>query len=151
MEIKRFQSLNKMKDINDLQLVWKKHKSGANQTERDFLDFVIDGIFLSEKFGDVVSGIGCFHQSESEKVIRRLLLEEPADLLNNRRSLYVCPECGDLGCGAVSIFIEQKENKIIWRDFAHEYNYSNDIIEYEEIDSFIFDKKEYEKVLICAL
>lgn len=137
--------------MNKLQLKWKKRKGGIGQSERDFLDFVINDVFLSEKFGDVVSGIGCFRQSESEKTIRRILLEEPADFPNNRRSLYICPECGDLGCGAVSIIIEQRENKIIWRDFGYENNYSNDIMEYEKIGSFIFDKKEYEKVLTRAL
>lgn len=133
--------------MNTLRLEWKKREGNFAQTERNFLDFVIDDISLSEYLGDLVSGIGCFNQQETNKIIHRLLLKEPADFPDNRRSLYVCPECGDLGCGAISAVIEQSENEIIWRDFALEYNYSDDLTEYPVLGPYFFDKKSYEQVL----
>ena len=137
--------------MHTLQLKWKRREGGNNWTERDYLDVVIDNISLSKGFGDLISCIGWALPSENEKAIRLLLLEEPADFPNNRRSLYVCPECGDLGCGAISIVIEQKENRIIWRNFALEYNYSDDLTEHKDLGPFIFEKTDYEKVLRSAL
>jgi hypothetical protein len=85
--------------MNELKLKWRKRDGGKNRTVRDYLDFEVDGICLSTKFGDMVSCLGWAVSDWNDKAVRRLLLEEPADFENNRRSLYVCPECGDLGCG----------------------------------------------------
>lgn len=137
--------------MNKLTFEWKKRNISENQTERDFLDFIIDSIPLSEQFGDFISGIGCFSPVESKRVINKFLLKEDAEFPNNRRSLYICPECGDLGCGAVSIFIERDENKIIWKDFAYENNYSDDLNEYEWIGPYIFDWQEYQEQLLNLL
>jgi hypothetical protein len=41
-----------------------------------------------------------FVESETLKAVDRLLLMSDADFPNDRRSLFVCAECGDLGCGA---------------------------------------------------
>jgi hypothetical protein len=125
----------------------KRREGDNNRTQRDYLDFVIDNIPLSERFGDLISCVGWGLPSENEKNVRRLLLEVSADFLNNRRSLYVCPECGDLSCGAISVVIEETENQIVWRNFAFEYDYNDDITEYSKIGPYIFDKKNYERVL----
>jgi hypothetical protein len=77
------------------------------------------------------------------------LLNEPADFPNDRRSLYVCPECGDLGCGALSAVIENVDNQIIWRDFGYQNNYE-DIVHldsYRDIGPFVFEAAEYESVI----
>jgi len=138
--------------MNSLQLKWKRREGGGGKTQRDYLDFVIDDVSLSEKFGDNISCFGWTVPSENEKAVRRLLLEEPADFPNNRRSLYVCAECGDLGCGAVSLIIEKIGDQITWRDFAYQNNYLDDLIkEYQDLGPFVFDKTDYEKVLKSAL
>ena len=91
--------------------------------------------------------------NENAKTARRLLLEEPADLPDNRRTLYICPECGDIGCGVVSLVIERVDKKIIWRDFGYENNYEGVVrVEgFEEIGPFAFDPDEYEKVIRQAV
>src|SRR5271167_2896452 len=86
---------------------YAKFGNGNTQSERNYLDFVIDGIPLSERIAhagyDLVSvATKEWTQSERQRSLRRLLLEEPADFPNDRRSLMVCGECGDLGCGAIS-------------------------------------------------
>jgi hypothetical protein len=139
---------------NSLQLSPKRRPGGIGVTERDYLDFVIDGLSMSEHLGgDRVSCLGWFVAPENARAVRRLLLDEPADFPNDRRSLYVCPECGDLGCGAVSVVIESVENQIVWRDFGYENNYENIVRSdsYRNLGPFVFDAAEYERVIRGAL
>jgi hypothetical protein len=144
-EIKRF--LLVKFDMNELNLKWRKREGGNNRTERDYLDFEVDGIGLSTKFGDMVSCLGWAMSDWNDKAVRRLLLEESADFENNRRSLYVCPECGDLGCGAVSIIVDYIDECVIWKDFAYQNNYSDDLTPYDGIGTFVFEKIKYEILL----
>lgn len=60
----------------------------------------------------------------------------------DRILLYVCSDCGDISCGALSAKIDFTENKIIWSDFAYEN--SIEIVErYPEVGPFEFSKEEY--------
>jgi hypothetical protein len=138
-----------MEEVSKLRLEWKRREGGGGRTQRDFLDFIVDGQPLSELVGDQVSCLGWFVPKENAKAARRLLLKEPADLPNNRRTLYVCPECGDIGCGVVSLVVERAGDKIIWRDFGYENNYEG-IIHAEGfagVGPFRFDRAEYEEAL----
>jgi hypothetical protein len=108
---------------------------------------------LSEKIsGDLASCLGWSVPAENTKSARRLLLEEPADLPDNRRSLYVCPECGELECGAITAVIERKGDRIIWRDFSFQSNSDNvtPIRGHRDI-SFAFDRAQYNQALKGAL
>lgn len=86
-------------------------------------------------------------------VIRRLLMVEPGDLPGGRVSLYICPECGDIGCGAITVRIERRGLEIIWSDFGYENNYENNV----ELESFCsigpfhFDLNTYESKLRALL
>ncbi|MER6912152.1 oxidoreductase [Streptomyces sp. NPDC000594] len=95
--------------------------AGACHLPRDFLDFIVNGrplLFrLSE--GDAVSPLA----SDVPPAIPpgqacRLLPENPALLDGGRRVIYACPECGALGCGAVTAVVERAGPDVIWRDFA---------------------------------
>ena len=134
---------------SSLRLEWKRRGGGDGRTQRDFLDFIVDGQSLSSVVGDQISCLGWFVPGENAKAVRTLLLEEPADLPDNRRSLYVCPECGDIGCGVVSLVIERVDKQIIWRDFGYENNYDAVVHfeGFEEIGPFAFNADEYEKVI----
>ena len=64
----------------------------------------------------------------------------------------MCPECGDLGCGAVTVVIERSGDKIIWRDFGFESN-SDEVTPirgYRDI-TFVFDRAQYNQALKGAL
>lgn len=136
-----------------LKLEWKRREGGGGKTQRDYLDFIVDGQPLSEKIGgDLASCLGWFVPAENIKSVNRLLLKEPADLPNNRRSLYVCAECGDLECGAVTAVIERSGDKIIWRDFGFQSN-ADDVTPirgYRDI-SFAFERAQYNQALKGAL
>jgi hypothetical protein len=55
--------------------------------------------------------------------VDRLLLTSEADFPNERRSLFVCAECGDLGCGAVTLSVTRVGGKVVWSDFGYENTY----------------------------
>jgi hypothetical protein len=146
--------LNGMKEESKLKLEWKRREGGNGRTQRDYLDIVVNGKPLSEMVGgDMASCLGWFVPEENAKAVRRLLLEEAADLPNKRHTLYVCPECGDIGCGAVSLVVEQVEDKIIWRDFGYENNYEEVVHTegYEDVGPFVFSRAEYEQAIKKAL
>lgn len=143
-----------MSEVSQLKLEWKSRKGGGGRTPLDYLDIIIDGQPLSAVIcNDMVSCLGWFIPTENAKAVRRLLLEEVADLPNNRYSLYVCPECGDLGCGAVSLVVEQSGDQVIWRDFGYENNYEEEVRTegYEKLGPFVFERTEYTRAIRKAL
>jgi hypothetical protein len=93
-----------------------QYADGASKSERHFLDFVVDGQSLWEalaKRHDMVSVL-CVEYAEKDtaNAISRLLLSEKADFPNGRRSFFVCSECGDLGCGAITALVEREGETI---------------------------------------
>ena len=143
-----------MKKTHSLQLRPKTRDGGMGVTPREFLDFVVDGQALSERIGgDLVSCLGWLMTAENTRAVHRLLREEPPDFPNDRRSLYICPECGDLGCGAVSVVIEKTGNTVVWRDFGYQNNYEDTVnfAAYADLGSFVFERTEYENVIRRAL
>ena len=56
--------------------------------------------------------------------------------------LYVCADCGDISCGALSAKIEFTDEKVIWSDFAYE-NAIEIVERYPEIGPFEFSRMEY--------
>lgn len=120
----------------------------ATKTQRDFFDIVVDEVSiwsLVQKHGlDYISCLQIPSARETRHAIARLLLQSPPDAPSNRYSLYICPECGDLGCGALTVSIESLENKFIWRDFGFQNNYDDEInLLSGEIGPFTFRKEEY--------
>ena len=142
----------KSMETSNLELKWKKREGGSGRTPREFLDFVIDGESLSEKIGgDLVSCLGWFDPKENEKAVNRIMLKADSELSDNRYLLYVCPECGDISCGAVTAVIERIDDNIIWRDFGFQNDYEGNIKLIKEVDKFVFDRAHYRNVLRSAL
>jgi len=89
------------------------------QTPQRFLDYILDGESLYESHGrDLISCLGWFVPDEDERAAQRLLLNGAPDI-ENRVSIYVCGECGDVFCGALTAIIEQHGEEIVWREIAH--------------------------------
>lgn len=134
-----------------------KFSDGAYKSERHFLDFVVNGTSLWERVGkrhDMVTVL-CreFAIDETRKAVHRLLLKEKADFPDDRRSLFICSECGDLGCGAISLIVMKEGNSIIWKAFGYENTYERDVklIDYAEVGPFAFDAVPYELLLLEAI
>ncbi len=139
---------------SSIKLEWKKRTGGGGRTERDFLDFVIDGQSLHDQIGaDKVSCLGWFVPDQNGKAVQRLLRKEAADFPNDRTSLFVCGECGDLDCGAISITIERKGDRIFWREFGYENSYDDKVLfeDFGDLGPFAFDAREYYKAINSGL
>ena len=62
--------------------------------------------------------------------------------------LYICPECADIGCGAVTLSVQREAGAIIWKEFGIENNYE-DVVHtegFEDIGPFTFDGRQYHKL-----
>jgi hypothetical protein len=135
-----------------------KFPNGTTQAERNYVDFIIGGESISERAisagYDLVSVFTReWMREEREKSLRRLLLTDPADFPNNRRSLLVCGECGDLGGGAVSIVVDLSGDRATWREFGYENSYEEEVHfeKLKELGPFRFDLREYENALAGAM
>jgi hypothetical protein len=139
--------------LSVLSLRWGRRKAGKYVTGRSYLDFVIDGRSLYKRLDspDAVTLLGWLEPDQHEAVISELLLLKPTALAENRRELYVCPECGDIGCGSITAVVTKHGDRVIWSDFAHYVNYTDDGATdhamsrkgYEHIGPFAFDAKAY--------
>jgi hypothetical protein len=128
------------------------------KTERKFLDFVLDGVSLYDSVAserDLASTLWIDPPVPNEilKSARRLLLLEPGDLPSGRVSLYTCPECGDLGCGGITVSILRRNGDIVWCDFGYENNYEEGpyLEPFRSLGPFHFARLSYEARLAPLL
>ena len=128
-------------------------KNGSSKTERQYIDFVVSGQSLGQIFGlpdsDLIGVFGWSDNKDYEnKQIDEFLGFESPELKTGRIPFYVCPECGDIGCGAITAKIEFSDNHVIWKDFGYENDYSEpDLNDYKEIGPFKFKKDDYFRIL----
>jgi hypothetical protein len=144
-------------ELTPLVRVGEQFPGGTFKSERHFLDFIVNGQSLWEALGkrhDMVS-ILCAEYStdETAKSIGRLLLREKAALPNDRRSLFVCSECGDLGCGSITVAIDKQGETITWNTFGYENTYEDKIWleDYCSIGPFTFNGALYESTLLQGM
>ena len=66
--------------------------------------------------------------------------------------LYSCPECGDLGCGAVTVNLTVESDRVVWSDWGWQTNYEPgvDRTRLHGIPTMAFERTEYERVLANA-
>lgn len=101
-----------MAEVVRLELVWSEREA------RSFLGVWVDGRALPEAQGqDLVSCLGWFAPEEDRRAAGRLLGEVAPDV-EDRVAVYVCPECGDVLCGALTARITHSEREVVWTDFA---------------------------------
>jgi hypothetical protein len=60
----------------------------------------------------------------------QLLGMEDPPLPDGRTPLYLCAECGGLGCGAVTAVIERDDDSVAWRSLGHQTDYDS-FVDYE--------------------
>ena len=138
--------------FSKLELVWRTRKGGGGGSQRDYLDFVIDGNSLIDllKPGDNVGCLGWLSPEIEQKIVDELSTKRLSELGNNRYPIYICPECGDLGCGAITVEIEKRGTSFIWKNFGYENDYEKKINKlefYKNIGPFEIEESEYLNVL----
>jgi hypothetical protein len=131
--------------------------SSGTKQPRTSVNFTIDGSALLDKLvqldGDHVDFMGSFVRGFDEENIRKseqFLGISAADTLDGRVLLYVCPECGDIGCGAYAAKITVSDEKVVWSDFAYENGYepANTL---GAIAPFTFALRDYVQIIDAAL
>ena len=83
--------------------------------------------------------------------VRRLLGEAEPDAPDGRVTVYVCAECGDLGCGAITVVIERDNGAVRWRDWGYQKNYEEGFVAFDGPRMVTFDAAQYDAVLRQAL
>jgi hypothetical protein len=87
---------------------------------RRFFDFLVDGVSLQDECAargcDEIGCLGWGGEALLAQDRARLQGEATGDFSDGRVSILVCAECGDLGCGAVSVRIRRDGQTIFWDD-----------------------------------
>ncbi|MDA9496872.1 hypothetical protein [Bradyrhizobium sp. CCBAU 11357] len=140
-----------MSDLLELVVL---HRSGCGspaKTERYTFDFVVSGQSLFAATGAAsfdLSGCLSVPQREPELALRindrlaRLLTSAVPIGGNERVALFVCPECGDLACGAITAIVSRSDGIVRWSDFAYE-NGDDSETKLSKVGPFAFDWISY--------
>ncbi len=131
-----------------LEIRWQNCVVDGVQTAQRFLDFVINGQSLYEKFDGLISPLGWGPIEENRNAVARFLCEAEPDFPNNRTSVYICQVCGGLDCGAISVVIERAGDHIIWRDIGYQNTYDDvvNLEDYRGLGPYMFDISKYSEV-----
>lgn len=133
------------------------HRPGGLGTSEQFSsDFTVDGgsllqtlVSAMESHADYVS---CFVRGFDEfNTLSRdqLLVRTPPATESGRIALYVCPECFDLGCGAITVRVSRSAQGYTWSDFAYENGWEDEC-PLEEVGPFLFEGTQYEQAIRAA-
>jgi hypothetical protein len=103
--------------------------------------------------GDLSSCLSTDLAAFPEDAVLQLLGRAPAELPGGRLALYVCPECGDLACGAVTVSMESTRDDVVWRDPGHQSTAEPDkyFELFEGLGPFRFARSQYEAALVPLL
>lgn len=121
-----------------------------------YLDFVIDGRSLADHlvpqgqppldFIPPFGWRGDRGRTLAAAAATRLVRKAPPDLPTGRYSLLVCPECADLGCGAVTARIDRQHDVIRWYSFGFETDAAPehlDLASFVQAPAFTFRADQY--------
>jgi hypothetical protein len=100
--------------------------------ERYTFDFVVNGESLFKATQASNSDMcGSLSDPRFERDVARRFNNRIANMLTSdvpvsgghRVALFVCPECGDLACGAITVLVSRNDLVVQWSDFAYENGY----------------------------
>ena len=132
--------------LKELSLIWTSHPNKI-YSGRKYLDFIISGQslreYLESKNKSNVTPFGFFPSVEEQKrALREFKFQEKTQLKDNRVELYLCEDCGDIGCGSVTAEIKDLGDKIIWRKFAFQSN-PDEISQLLDVEQIEFERQNY--------
>jgi hypothetical protein len=133
-------------------LTFKKQiiKMASPLEEKHYFEIVVSGQTLSQilglKPGNLITPFGWGVNDQYEKTLVQIFtFRKKSDLESGRVMLYVCPACGDIGCGAITCNIIDKGDKIIWSNFDFENGDDGVTAEYKHIEPIVFSRQNYFK------
>jgi len=95
-------------------------------------DFVVNGVSLFKVTqASRFDMCGCLSDPRFEpelanrcnNTMAAMLTSDPPVGGARRVALFVCPECGDFACGAVTVLVSRSDLGIKWSDFEYENEY----------------------------
>ncbi|KWX74234.1 hypothetical protein SAMN05216191_10489 [Paenibacillus jilunlii] len=113
-----------------------------------FADIIIDGNSLYQKLKkyDLVPALGWGSEEHQRLMIEYFLLKSPFELMYHRYPILVCPWCGDLECGYISVSIGKESDIVEWSNF--QVTGSNNKL---EIGPYYFKWDNYKYAIESAL
>ena len=125
-----------------------KNQIRSNRTPRDYFDFFVSGkslkTILNIEKADYITLFGWVPNQEYDRhILNVFTLKEQSQIKSGRVMIYVCPECGDIDCGAITAIIKDTGDNIIWSDFCHETDYEGIMETYDQIEPIEFDRESY--------
>jgi len=137
-----------MDAISTLSLRSRRKPGSSFGPSARYFDFVVDGVSLEDSLrAGAEHRVGVLGWGHIEAdVARQLLLLDPAPGAGDRHLVYVCSQCGDLGCGADTVEIVREGDFIVWRGFAFENGYDPDMTDfdtYRAVGPFRFGAAQY--------
>lgn len=140
-----------MSDQLELVVLHRRAGDSPAKRERHTFDFVVNAQSLFAVTGAASFDLsGCFSVPEREpdralrlndRLARRLTSAVPIGG-SDRVALYVCPECGDLACGAITALVSRSDGIVRWSDFAYE-NGDDSETRLPTVGPFAFDWTSY--------
>lgn len=141
-----------MPDVAILTLRQANRAGNTGKTARTYLDFFVSDRRLLDLLGwpeaDYITPLGWGLVESKTNAVAELLRKRKPSLATGRYQLYICPECGDIGCGALTARVEREGDFIVWRDFGFENNYEEPrLSEFTGITPLYFAAAAYWQVL----
>ncbi len=91
---------------------------------------------------DSISPLGWTTDEFALHHVERLLLRREPELISGRRELLVCPQCADLGCGCISVKVEEQGDFYVWSDFGYENDYEEESLCLIKMSKMVFRKTD---------
>jgi hypothetical protein len=141
-----------MSDVLDFALL--HHAGSSPARSRSSFDFLINGQSLRAKIAgyDLCGRLSSeLSRSQNLQTVEVLTGERPADLGDDRIILMVCPECGDIGCGAFTCRLSREDQAYVWSDFAFENDYDRegaDRASFRDFGPYVFAPVQYRDALL---
>jgi hypothetical protein len=122
-------------------------KKDMNDVSGQYWEYYVSGQSLKEYLGisdnNEVSPFGWFNNKQSQKEsLQQIRMQIRSELINRRVMLYICAACGDIGCGAFTVKIEDKGDIIVWKDFAYTRD-KEEVGELIDVPPLEFDRQVY--------
>jgi hypothetical protein len=137
-------------EMKTLQFNDAVRQGSSNQQERHYRDFVVSNqslrFILGLEKADLISPFGWAENKDYERrILKVFTLRQKSDLATGRVMFYVCPECGDIDCGAITGVIKDLGDRIVWKDFGYETGYGGLSETYPAIEPIEFERQNYFK------
>ncbi|CAM4490302.1 hypothetical protein FHS16_005450 [Paenibacillus endophyticus] len=89
-----------------------------------FADLVIDSVSLFQRLKeyDFIPAFGWGNDEHQQLITDYFLFKYPFELKYHRYPILICPQCGDLECGYISVAIDKESDIVEWSNFYLEHN-----------------------------